>query len=67
MAYELPQLSYNYDALEPFVDTQTMTIHHSKHHQGYVTKINAYVSEVYGMSFAPVCISYKKHKFLFSL
>lgn len=41
MAYELPSLSYAYDALEPHVDAQTMEIHHSKHHQAYVTKVNA--------------------------
>lgn len=40
MAYELPDLPYAYDALEPAVDAQTMEIHHSKHHQGYVNKLN---------------------------
>ncbi|MBD3319280.1 superoxide dismutase [Candidatus Woesearchaeota archaeon] len=37
---ELPTLPYEYDALEPFIDKQTMEIHHSKHHQGYVNKYN---------------------------
>jgi Fe-Mn family superoxide dismutase len=41
MAYELPALPYSYDALEPHIDARTMEIHHSKHHQGYVTKLNA--------------------------
>ncbi|MBR9801375.1 superoxide dismutase [bacterium] len=41
MAYELPSLPYAYDALEPHIDAKTMEIHHSKHHQGYVTKVNA--------------------------
>lgn len=39
--HTLPQLGYGYDALEPFLDTQTMTIHHSKHHQAYVDNLNA--------------------------
>jgi superoxide dismutase len=38
--FELPALPYAYDALEPFIDASTMQIHHSKHHQGYVTKLN---------------------------
>ncbi|MEL6543545.1 MAG: superoxide dismutase [Myxococcota bacterium] len=41
MAHTLPELGYAYDALEPYVDTQTMEIHHSKHHNGYVNKLNA--------------------------
>lgn len=40
MAYELPSLPYAYDALEPHVDAQTMEIHHTKHHQAYITKVN---------------------------
>ncbi len=39
-AFELPKLGYGYDALEPFIDAKTMEIHHSKHHQTYVTKLN---------------------------
>lgn len=38
--FTLPKLSYNYNALEPFMDEKTMTIHHTKHHQGYVDKLN---------------------------
>lgn len=41
MAYELPKLPYSFDALEPHIDARTMEIHHGKHHQGYVTKVNA--------------------------
>lgn len=41
MAYSLPELSYAYDALEPHIDARTMEIHHSKHHQAYITKTNA--------------------------
>lgn len=41
MAHELPKLPYAYDALEPHVDARTMEIHYSKHHQGYVNKLNA--------------------------
>jgi Fe-Mn family superoxide dismutase len=41
MAHELPALPYAHDALEPFIDTMTMQIHHGKHHQAYVTNLNA--------------------------
>ena len=41
MAFKLPQLPYAYDALEPYVDARTMEIHHTKHHNGYTTKLNA--------------------------
>lgn len=40
MPFELPKLPYAYDALEPYIDAQTMEIHHSKHHQAYVTNLN---------------------------
>lgn len=41
MAHELPSLPYAFDALEPHIDARTMEIHHGKHHQGYVNKLNA--------------------------
>ena len=44
MAFELPNLPYAYDALEPHIDARTMEIHHGKHHAGYTTKLNAAIS-----------------------
>lgn len=41
MAFELPPLPYSYDALEPHIDKMTMEIHHTKHHNAYVTNLNA--------------------------
>lgn len=39
-AYKLPELPYSFDELEPYIDAQTMEIHHGKHHSGYVAKLN---------------------------
>ena len=44
--YQLPKLSYDYDELEPFIDRETMQIHHSKHHQTYVDGLNASLAEI---------------------
>lgn len=41
MAFELPSLPYAFDALEPYIDAQTMEIHHTKHHNAYVSNLNA--------------------------
>lgn len=43
MGFELPELDYDYDALEPHIDALTMEIHHGKHHAGYTAKLNAAV------------------------
>jgi Fe-Mn family superoxide dismutase len=53
MSYELPDLPYSYDALEPAIDEQTMNIHHNKHHAGYTKKLNNAVNnyaDLEGMS-----------------
>ena len=44
MAFQLPELGYAYDALEPNIDARTMEIHHGKHHNGYTTKLNAAIA-----------------------
>ena len=41
MAFQLPDLPYDFNALEPYIDENTMQIHHGKHHNGYVNKVNA--------------------------
>jgi Fe-Mn family superoxide dismutase len=45
MAHELPPLAYGYDALEPYIDKETMTLHHDKHHAAYVTNLNAAIEK----------------------
>ncbi len=40
MAYQLPPLPYSYDALQPFIDAETMRLHHAKHHQAYIDAVN---------------------------
>ncbi len=57
MAFELPKLPYAYDALEPFIDARTMEIHHSKHHQAYVTNLNNAIagSETEKLSIEEIC------------
>ncbi|MCJ8307083.1 MAG: superoxide dismutase [Nitrosopumilus sp.] len=48
--YELPRLPYGYDELEPFIDSQTMRIHHQKHHQAYVDGLNKSLEQIGGAS-----------------
>ena len=58
MAHELPPLPYDHAALEPHIDTLTMQIHHGKHHQAYVTNLNAALEkfpELQGKSVADLC------------
>ena len=59
MAFELPQLPYAYDALEPHIDARTMEIHHSKHHNAYTTNLNAAVAgtELEGLSIENLLIN----------
>ena len=45
MSFQLPDLNYNHDALEPYIDSKTMQIHHGKHHAGYTAKLNAAITE----------------------
>lgn len=54
MAYSLPDLPYAYDALEPHFDARTMEIHHTKHHQAYINKVNAALE---GTDLADKCIN----------
>jgi len=44
MAFELPNLAYGYESLEPHIDSRTMEIHHSKHHNAYITNLNAAIA-----------------------
>lgn len=58
MAFELPTLDYAYDALEPHIDARTMEIHHTKHHNAYVTNLNKALegnAAANGMSIEDIC------------
>lgn len=57
MAFELPNLPYAHDALEPHIDAKTMEIHHGKHHAAYVSKVNAAIegTEMDGKSIEDLC------------
>ncbi|MFZ5438169.1 MAG: superoxide dismutase [Patescibacteria group bacterium] len=54
MSHSLPKLPYAYDALEPVIDAQTMEIHHTKHHQAYVDKLNAALTGLPDMQDLPI-------------
>lgn len=54
MSFTLPSLTYSYDALEPFIDEQTMRIHHTKHHQAYVDNTNAALTDLPEFSNLPI-------------
>ena len=45
MTYQLPELPYAYDALTPYIDEETMHLHHDKHHNTYVTNLNAAIEK----------------------
>lgn len=54
MVFKLPELPYAYDALEPHIDARTMEIHHSKHHNGYTTKLNAALEKAPALAEKPI-------------
>lgn len=63
MAFELPKLDYAYDALEPHIDARTMEIHHTKHHQAYVTNLNNAIAgtDAEKMSIEEICKNISKY------
>lgn len=62
MAFELPKLPYAYDALQPHIDAKTMEIHHSKHHNAYVTNLNNAIAgtDTEKLSMADICKNISK-------
>lgn len=63
MAFELPKLSYAYTALEPHIDARTMEIHHTKHHQAYVTNLNNAIAgtDAEKLSIEEICKNISKY------
>ncbi|MES2656054.1 MAG: superoxide dismutase [Bacteroidota bacterium] len=63
MSFELPKLEYDYTALEPHIDARTMEIHHSKHHQAYVTNLNNAVAgtDAEKLSIEEICKNISKY------
>ncbi|MGL4597524.1 MAG: superoxide dismutase [Bacteroidia bacterium] len=63
MAFELPTLAYAYNALEPHIDARTMEIHHSKHHQAYVTNLNNAIAgtDAETLSIEAICQNISKY------
>lgn len=62
MAFEIPKLTYDYNSLEPHIDGRTMEIHHSKHHQAYVTNLNNAIagSDAENMTIEEICKNISK-------
>jgi len=63
MAFKLPELPYAYDALEPHIDARTMEIHHTKHHAGYTSKLNAAIegTDLEGKNIEEILLEISKH------
>jgi superoxide dismutase, Fe-Mn family len=63
MAFELPKLPYDYNALEPHIDAQTMEIHHSRHHNAYVTNLNGATAgtDAEKLTIEEICKNISKH------
>lgn len=63
MSFQLPDLPYAYNALEPHIDAKTMEIHHGKHHNGYTTKLNAAIegTDLEGQSIEDILKNISKH------
>ena len=63
MAFKLPDLPYEFAALEPHIDARTMEIHHGKHHNGYTNKLNAAIegTELEGMKIEDILANVSKH------
>jgi Fe-Mn family superoxide dismutase len=61
MAFTLPQLPYAYNALEPHIDAQTMEIHHTKHHQAYITNLNKALEGKPEESIEDICKNISKY------
>lgn len=63
MAFSLPDLTYSYDALEPFIDTKTMEIHHQRHHNLYLTNLNNAIkdSDMSSLSIEDICKNHSEN------
>lgn len=63
MAFSLPDLPYSYDALEPFIDTKTMEIHHQRHHNLYLTNLNNAIkdSDMSSLSIEDICKNHSQN------
>ena len=63
MAFSLPELPYSYNDLEPYIDAKTMEIHHSKHHNAYITNLNNAISEtkIENLSIEDICKNHSEN------